>query len=292
MSVIVPFHKNLAHLERCLKALRAASQTAEIIVAADGAVDDCRQLVAEVSGRMLEIPGPLGPAVARNRGATSASGDILVFIDADVEIAPDALRKIAASFHAHPQTAALFGAYDESPEEQNLVSQYKNLAHSHVHQSSLRHAESFWAGLGAIRAEVFGSIGGFDERFDRPSIEDIDLGYRLSQEGHQILLDPSIRGCHLKRWDLRSVVTTDVRDRGIPWTQLILRSSVLQNDLNVRWTDRASVVLSYAALVSMILSLAGSPVFALAAIGLLGAFLALNRGFYKFFATRRGIRSR
>ena len=198
-----------------------------------------------------------------------------------------ALAKFLAVFNAEPDVAAVFGAYDEFPEEQNFISQYKNLAHSYVHQSSLREATSFWAGLGAVRTEVFHRIGGFDERFKRPSIEDIELGYRLSGAGYRILLEPSIRGCHLKRWDLLSLVRTDVRDRGIPWTQVILRSSVLQNDLNVRWTDRVSVALAGTLLLAVPLSVVSSTAFVLAV--LCGAlFLVLHRGFYRFFAARRG----
>jgi GT2 family glycosyltransferase len=89
-----------------------------------------------------------------------------------------------------------------------FVSQYKNLADSYIHQSSRRVAQSFWAGLGAVRATAFLSVGGFDEPFPRPCVEDIDLGYRLTTAGHRVLLDSAIRGCHLKRWTLRSLVLT------------------------------------------------------------------------------------
>ena len=288
-SVIVPFHKNLSHLDRCLTAIRTASDTAEVIVVADGAVDDCRPVVGKHRTRLLEIPGPSGPAVARNRGAALASGNALVFVDADVEISGDAVSRLVDALNGEPRVTAVFGAYDESPAEPNFVSQYKNLAHSFIHQSSRQEACSFWAGLGAVRREAFHAVGGFDERYTRPCIEDIDLGYRLSAQGHRILLEPSIRGCHLKRWDFLSLVKTDIRDRAIPWTQLILRSSPPQNDLNLRWTDRASVVLSYTILLSAAFALASSPSYAAAALVMFGLFLGLNRGCYRFFAARRGV---
>ena len=225
----------------------------------------------------------------RGIGGAVASGSTLIFVDADVEMSQDSIPKLIAVFATRPDVAAIFGAYDETPSEQNFVSQYKNLAHSYIHQSSLPDAKSFWAGLGAVRADVFHAIGGFDERFKRPSIEDIELGYRLSEKGCRILLDPSIRGRHLKRWGLLSLIKTDVRDRAIPWTQLILRSSILQNDLNVRWADRASVALCHAVLMFISLSLAGSLLFLLAAAGSLALFLLLNWGFYAFLARKRGL---
>ena len=43
--------------------------------------------------------------------------------------------------------------------------------------------------------------GGFDaERFPFPSVEDVELGLRLSAQGARIGLDPSVRGKHLKAW--------------------------------------------------------------------------------------------
>src|SRR5207244_833451 len=77
-------------------------------------------------------------------------------------------------------------------------------------------ASTFWAGCGAIRRSVFEEIGGFQaERFRRPSIEDIDLGYRLCGAGHRIRLDPGLQGTHLKRWTLGSIVRPDVACRAL-----------------------------------------------------------------------------
>src|SRR2546421_438484 len=77
---------------------------------------------------------------------------------------------------------------------------------------------TFWAGLGALRREDFLSVGGFDDiRFLDSSVEDIELGMRLTREGKRLLLDPSIQGKHLKRWTLASMIQTDLGKRGIPW---------------------------------------------------------------------------
>ena len=82
-----------------------------------------------------------------------------------------------------------------APRLQGVVSQYRNLLHHFVHQHGNSEASTFWAGCGAIRRSVFEEMGGFDEqRFPTPSIEDIELGYRLRQAGHRILLDKACRG--------------------------------------------------------------------------------------------------
>lgn len=286
LSVIVPFHRGLAFLERCLAAV-ALPRGGELIVVADGAVDDCHAVAARYGARVIEIDGPRGPGAARNRGASAAKGDVLVFIDTDVVVADSALPGIARIFDEQPATSAVIGAYDDAPADPGFVSQYKNLAHSYIHQASPGKIHTFWGGLGAVRREAFEAVGGFDEGFGRPSVEDIDLGYRLSAAGYQILLDPSLRGRHLKRWTLWGMILSDVLDRGIPWTQLILKYGRMNNDLNLNSSYRVCVVLAYLAVGS--LPLAALDARSLFAVPLLLATLIfLSRRYYSYFFQQRG----
>jgi GT2 family glycosyltransferase len=286
-SFIVPFHCGLSALARCLDALAPLPAESELIIAADGAVDDCRRLAALHHARIVAVPGPSGPAVARNRAAAAAVGDVLVFVDADVAVSRAGLTRLPRIFAEQPQTAAVFGAYDEAPADPGFMSQYKNLSHSFIHHTSTTRARTFWAGFGAVRRDAFHEVGGFDERFDRPSVEDIDFGYRLTAAGYEVLLDPALSASHLKRWTIGSAIASDVRDRGIPWTQLIWRYGALSNDLNLRTEHRVSVVLAYLALLSLLLApfdgrfLIGLPLL------ILGSTL-LNRRYYRFFYQKRG----
>ena len=288
LSIIVPFHKGLHFLQRALSALVPLHPADELIVAADGAVDDCHALAAAHGARVIEIAGPRGPAVARNVAAAAARGDVLLFVDADVVASIDAVEQVARVFSADPDLGALFGAYDEDPGAPGFFSQYKNLAHRFFHKESGGPAKTFWAGFGAVRRSAYASVAGFDERFERPSIEDINLGYRLTAAGHRILLDPSIAVCHLKRWTLRSMIMSDVFDRGIPWTQLILRYGQLGgDDLNVKNSYRICVVVAYLSLAFLALGLADARFLWGALLGL--ATLAyLGRDYYRFFAEKRG----
>lgn len=288
LSVIVPFHRGLAFLERCLAGIAPLPDDWELIVAGDAPVDDCRSLAERYGARALILPGPHGPGVARNRAADVATGDVLVFIDADVVTSLGALQKVARTFAQHPEVAAVFGAYDETPGDPGFVSQYKNLAHSYIHQSSATVAQTFWAGFGAVRRTAFSAVGGFDERFSRPSVEDIELGYRLTAAGFSVRLDPSLRACHLKKWTLWSMIVSDIRDRGIPWTQLILRGGRFTTDLNLKSSYRACVILSYAAL--MLAALAPlQPWLLLPVPILLGALVLLSRRYYEYFYRQRGL---
>ena len=286
LSVIVPFHAGLASLARCLHALAFTAGT-ELIVVADGAVQDCRPLAAECGARVVSVDGPLGPAAARNRGAAVATGDVLVFVDADVVVWDDALPRIAALLAKRPEVDAVFGTYDDAPAAPNFLSQYRNLLHCFTHQTSSHQAFTFWAGLGAVRASAFRAVGGFDERFVRPSIEDIELGYRLRGTGYRIALDRRLHGTHLKRWTFRSMLVTDVRDRGVPWMQLILRSASCPPDLNLSHGARVSIVLAYVVLAS-ILAAAISPLWLLAAGAATVLLGVANRPMLRFMMRRRG----
>jgi GT2 family glycosyltransferase len=149
------------------------------------------------------MAGRLGPAAARKTGAQVARGKYLYFIDADCELQPDTLARIAEVFQADPGLDALFGSYDDTPGAANFMAQYKNLFHHYVHQKSSELASTFWTGCGVIRRAQFLALGGFDlQRYRRPAIEDIDLGYRLKRAGGRIRLVKHVQVKHLKAWTL------------------------------------------------------------------------------------------
>ncbi len=251
ISVIIPAHNNSNSLGRVLEAVAASKYSHyEVIVVDDGSTDASRDIAKSSAARVLELPKrPYGPAYARNRGAEMALGDVLLFVDADVVVCPDTLAKVADTFARHPEIAAMFGSYDDHPEAMDFVSRYKNLFHHFVHQQAREDAVTFWSGCGAVRRNVFFEMGGFDEAsYPRPSIEDVDLGYRLRAAGHKVALNKQIQVQHLKRWSLTSIIKSDIIDRGIPWAQLVLRTRSLPNDLNLRFSQRVSAFLLIAVL--------------------------------------------
>lgn len=289
MTIIIPFHRNLQQLAQSLPAARRSLPRAEILIAADGAVEDCRPLAAASAARVIIVPGPSGPAVARNRAAAEATGEVLVFVDADVVAAPDSLAGMCQLLDARPDIAAVFGAYDLNPPEPNFFSQYKNLSHACIHEMGNAEAATFWAGLGAIRTDVFRGVGGFDERFRRPSIEDIDLGYRVRQAGYRLRLDPAFRGTHLKHWTLWSSIVTEIRARGVPWTQLIHKYGALSNDLNTRIELRLSVILAYLIAASIIAAPFLPFASTLTGVAALAVLVVMNRRYYAWFHRQRGL---
>lgn len=96
LSVIIPAFNEAKTIERCLNSLKEQTNLPlEILVVDDGSTDDTVKRMREVSDgykriRLLSQPH-LGPARARNLAAKQAKGQVLVFVDADMEFAPDFL---------------------------------------------------------------------------------------------------------------------------------------------------------------------------------------------------------
>jgi cellulose synthase/poly-beta-1,6-N-acetylglucosamine synthase-like glycosyltransferase len=217
-----------------------------------------------------------------------AQGEILFFVDADVTILPGAIGQVKALFEYQTDLAAVFGSYDDEPAETNFLSRYKNLLHHYVHQISREEASTFWAGCGAIRHQIFMEFGGFDESYKKPCIEDIELGYRMKKAGCRILLFKSLQVKHLKRWGIISLIKSDFFDRALPWTELILRDRQFVNDLNLRFSSRLSVMLTYSLLLALIGGLWWPGLFAVAG-GLILSLLILNAPVYRFFLQKQGL---
>ena len=289
ISIVIPVFNGGSQFLRCLHAIHQSEFTDfELIIVDDGSTDGSDKLARQFSSRVYGTPGYTGPSAARNLGARLARGQVLFFTDADCAVHPDTLGDVAEIFRINPDLDALFGSYDDTPAAQNFVAQYKNLFHHYVHQRANEEAGTFWTGCGAINRDRFLEIGGFDvQRYRRPSIEDIELGYRLKRAGTRIRLAKHVQVQHLKTWTLLGLFRADVLYRGIPWTQLILRDKVFASDLNLQTHNRISVVAVYGLLLALLAALwhpAGLVVAGLLALLLLW----LNLDLYRFFFQQRG----
>lgn len=297
LSVIVPAHQAAHMLRQGLEAIVKSDlprEAFELIVIDDASMDETSVVAAEFADIVIRLAGkPNGPAFARNRGFEVSRGEVLVFVDADVVVHPDALRRLAAHFVQDPDLASVFGSYDDDPASPGIVSRYRNLMHHYVHHANAGPAQTFWAGLGAIRRTAFAGVGMFDEwSYGRPQIEDIELGRRLRRHGYSIWLDPAIQGKHLKRWTLRGTLEADFKHRGVPWMWLMLQEGDPgnQHTLNVRTAEKWCTALVCLGVPAMLLAipLHSAVLFEMAALAVGAAFI-YNMGFYRFLAKTGGV---
>lgn len=297
LSVIVPAHDAEALLPESLGALVASTLPRsrwELLVVDDASRDATAAVAERQADRVLALHGdPVGPGGARNVAAGVARGAWLVFVDADVRLHPDALQRFADTIDgADDRLVALFGSYDAHPAAPGVVSQYRNLLHRYTHLQGAGESETFWAGCGAVRRSAFEAVGGFDTaRFPRPQIEDIDLGYRLRDQGGRIVLDPSIQGTHLKRWRLGAMLRTDVVDRGIPWMRLLLeRRGRTTPTLNTGGLEPLRVALAGVGTTTLVAAVVlAQPAIAAAGVVSFGLLTVMNLPAARWFARERGV---
>jgi glycosyltransferase involved in cell wall biosynthesis len=291
VSVIVPLYnaeRLIASVLAPLRSMLARGELTEVLVVDDGSVDGSVAVVQQhVDVTLLRRHERGGPGAARNSGAQRACGEYLWFVDSDVIVADDAARVLSDTLR-QSSPHAVIGSYDDTPAARNFLSQYKNLVHAYYHRRGRRDASTFWSGCGAVRRDVFLSLDGFDAmRYPYPSIEDIELGYRIVAAGGRIVLEPALQGKHLKQWRLVNLLHTEVFRRAIPWSLLMLERKALTNDLNVSRSERLRAVLAALCALSVPAAIASwAPFWAPAA--LIGATAVANRELIAFFAARRG----
>ncbi len=303
VSVIVPVHNGGPDLSRCLDAIRAAiDDSHEVIVVDDASTDGAVEFALESRPWIRVIrtgDSPVGPGVARNLAAASARGTRLVFIDADVLVHPDAIARLLEPLRAaspDASIAATIGSYDDRPEAPGIVATYANLRHHLVHQHARNPVPGFWTGLGAVRRDAFDSIDGFDAAFDRPSIEDVELGLRLSAIGRTVEVVPEAQGTHLKAWTAIGLWKTDLFARGVPWGRAIATHPELASAMNGSPKSRASILaISFGALFALLaiaawssgLVVAAGTLGVLAVVGL-GVWVRLESELFSLMARHRG----
>lgn len=182
LSVIVPTCERPAALALCLTRLAPGAQSLagldyEVIVSDDGG-NTVEAWMRERFPWARWTRGPQrGPAANRNHGATLARGDWLIFTDDDCLPAAGWLGAFAA---AMPEASVLEGrTRADTPKRHPLDDSPLN-----------EHGGNLWSCNFAIRRTLFAQIGGFDERFPFPAMEDMELHARLRAAGIPVRFVP------------------------------------------------------------------------------------------------------
>ena len=244
LSVIVPVKEFDCTIHECLNALKNSNfKNLEVLLVLDGWTDK-GFFETDPSDQAIKVfhHPKAGPAVCRNFGAAIASGKYLAFVDSDVVISPDTFQ-FAINRLENSEEHGLIGSYDAIPKEQNYVSKFRNLLHHFHHQKNNGQTGVFWGAFSIIEKSAFLEVGGFDESFKTPSIEDVELGLRLSNNGFVVRVHADIQVKHLKKWTLFNWMRTDIFLRAKPWTLLILTAGMdASKQLNTNKQEKISAL--------------------------------------------------
>jgi len=285
-AVIVPARNAAATLPSCLRAIMDSTRKPdELILFDDGLTPNILDIAKDYGARVISNQGTrAGAARGRNLASRESTADIFVFVDADVIAEKDALRRLLVELESDPQIVATFGSYDQYPRVQRQAALYVNLRHHWIHQQGDREATTFWTGLGAVRADTFRSLGGFNEQ---SGIEDVDLGLRLRAAGKRVRLVPEAQGTHCKDWSLLQLWRTDIADRAFPWSLLLAHRKSDAGQLNTAVKERLSAAVAHLSWILLLGSLISSW-FAIDAMAAVGVYIYLNRGLFRLFLRMGG----
>lgn len=211
VSVIIPTHNRCTRLQQTLDALRAQTYPAErtqVIVVADGCTDETSHMLSR-----YQAPFALhavkqenqGPAIARNHGAAVANGQLLIFLDDDIESTPPLIEAHVCA-HSHEPRRVVIGYLPVANQEPDTFFQIalRNWWESMfrpMRQAGYRHG--YWnllSGHFSVEAGLFAEIGGFD-----PTLrchEDYELGIRLIKAGASLAFAADAVGYHHEETDL------------------------------------------------------------------------------------------
>jgi peptidoglycan/xylan/chitin deacetylase (PgdA/CDA1 family)/GT2 family glycosyltransferase len=203
VTVVVPTYRRREVAVGCVRALAAQVEAPpfEVVVVDDGGGDGTAAAL-----RALETPFPLrvleqanaGPASARNSGAAAARGEVLLFLDDDMEADPRLLAEherfralgfdvVLGDIPLHPDSAPGFlseavGAW--------AAERARKLAAG----GGRVPLEDLITGQMSLGREAFEAVGGFDTGFDQRLLSpnaDLDFGHRLAAAGLRIGFNPA-----------------------------------------------------------------------------------------------------
>lgn len=204
VSVIVPTHDRVDSLVRLLRALSSESVTHphEVIVVADGCTPDTARVVAALDlpyrVRLLEHWPARGAAAARNAGAREATGDILLFIDDDIEPFGDV---VGEHRHHHDGTARVVIGAPRAP--RRVDTGFRELAawawweqqFERMREPGYRFSyDDVFTGLLSVPRSFWRAVGGFDSSLQ--CREDYELGLRLVRRRVDFVFSEAGGGWH------------------------------------------------------------------------------------------------
>jgi glycosyltransferase involved in cell wall biosynthesis len=145
-----------------------------------------------------------GAAAARNLGAASATGDYLLFIDADVVVEADATERIADLLLRENYAAVVADFHDHSLQPGILAHFQADLVHTIYQGLDAEESPCLGTHCAMIRRDTFESSGGFNEQYASATVEDFAFGYCLRAQGLRIAIARHALIWHNHPYDLRS----------------------------------------------------------------------------------------
>lgn len=198
ISVIFPILNEAKILEKTLSQLQPELGSHELIVV-DGGSTDASVKIAENYGKV--IISERGRAKQLNAGAAAATGDILIFLHADIWLEPGALISVATAI----SSGYVGGGFRQKIDGKRVLYRLIEIAGDFRG----KYLKVFYGDSGIFLARTnFQKIGGFP---DIPILEEMEFSKGLRRLGKTTLLTPYIH-ISARRWEARGIVRTTLNN--------------------------------------------------------------------------------
>ena len=191
ISVVIPSYRAERTIEACLQNIlsQTTSYRYEIIVCDSSPGAEVQNLTARYPVRFIKKEKKIPPGIARNIGAESAQGELLVFIDADMILSPGALEKIWKHYQQGQEVFS--SALDLKEGKKSLSAHIEHYLFFCEYQSSRKSGErkNLPSTVFIIKRELFFSLGGFEGYWRG---EDTEFTERIGQTGKRPIFDSQI----------------------------------------------------------------------------------------------------
>ena len=221
VSVVIPCYNQAYFLGEAIESvLRQSYHLIQIIVVNDGSIDNTREIAARYPDARYIEQSNQGLSAARNTGIRESAGSYVVLLDADDRLLPNAVSAGLACFHAHPESAFVFGAHrrisaDGIPVGKPIMNPIDGDHYSALLKGNIigMHATVMY------RRHVLISVGGFDTSLN--ACEDYDLYLRIAKDFevscHETpVAEYRVHGVNMSS-DLDLMLKTTLRVLGSQW---------------------------------------------------------------------------
>ena len=198
ISIIIPILNEAKVLEKTLSQLQPELGTHELIVVDGGSTDNSVR-IAEKYGKV--VISERGRAKQLNAGAAVATGDILIFLHADIWLEKGALTSVATAI----SVGYIGGGFRQKIDGESVLYRLIEIAGNFRG----RHLKVFYGDSGIFLTRTnFEKIGGFP---DVPILEEMEFSKGLRRLGKTTLLTPYIH-ISSRRWEASGIVRTTLNN--------------------------------------------------------------------------------
>lgn len=201
VSFVIPVYNGASTIKQCLSSFTCEDLTDVEVILVDDASDDgtpemASPILSRINGRLIKLSGHSGAAVARNRGARKACGDILVFTDADCIIQVGLVEKIKQIAGELTPGSILGGTYTSLSADGGLFSDFQSVFINYSETKHPHRPDYIPTHLMIIRRADFLFLEGFREEF-LPILEDVEFSHRARERGFRLRMIPSLQVGHI-----------------------------------------------------------------------------------------------